>query len=57
MELRKEVVITLPCLIFPSTRIYAVIGTGLLLFLYPLWAIGLLLAGGILYYFLQKKFT
>ena len=57
MFLITLVVITLLCLIFPSTRIYAVIGTGLLLFLYPLWAIGTLLTGGVVYYYLQEKFV
>ena len=50
-------VITLLCLLFPSTRVYSVIGTGMLLFLYPLWAIGLLLAAGIAYFYFQEKFT
>lgn len=56
MFLTTLVAITLLCLVFPSTRIYAVIGTGLLLFLYPLWAIGFLLTGGVAYYYLQEKF-
>ena len=56
MFLITLVVITLLCLIFPSTRIYAVIGTGLLLFLYPLWATGLLLLAGVVYFYFQEKF-
>ena len=51
------VVITLLCLVFPSTRVYSAVGMGMLLFLYPLWAIGLLLAGGVTYYYLQEYFT
>ena len=56
MLLITLVVITLLCLVFPSTRIYAVIGTGLLLFLYSLWAIGIMLTGGFIYYYFQEKF-
>jgi hypothetical protein len=50
MLLITLVVITLLCLVFPSTRIYSIVGTGMLLFLYPLWAIGFLLAAGVVYY-------
>ncbi len=57
MFLITLVVITLLCLIFPSTRIYSVIGMGLLLFLYPLVFIGVLLLAGIAYYYLQEKFA
>jgi hypothetical protein len=57
MLLITLVVITLLCLVFPSTRIYSIVGTGMLLFLYPLWAIGLLLAAGIVYQQYREKLT
>jgi hypothetical protein len=57
MFLITLVVITLLCLVFASTRIYAVIGTGLLLFLYPFLTIGFLFAAGIAYYYYQEKTT
>ena len=49
-------VTTLLFLIFPPTRLYAVIDMGLLLFFYPFLTIGLLLAAGIAYYYFQEKF-
>ena len=55
MFLITLVVITLLCLVFPSTRVYSVVGMGMLLFLYPLWAIGLLLAAGITYYYYREN--
>ena len=57
MFLITLVVITLLCLVFPSTRTYSVVCTGMLLFLYPLWAVGLLLAAGVVYFYFQEKFT
>mgnify|MGYP000249111755 CR=1 FL=1 len=55
MFLITLVSITLLCLLFPSTRIYSVVGMGMMFFLYPLWAVGLLLTGGIAYFYLQEK--
>jgi hypothetical protein len=40
------VILTLLCLALPITRVYAVIGAGLLLYLYPLLTIGTLLFMG-----------
>ena len=57
MFLITLVVITLLCLVFPSTRVYSVVGMGMLLFLYPLWAVGLLLVVGIVYYQFQEKLS
>ena len=49
-------VTTVLFLLFPPTRIYAVICTGLLLYLYPFLTIGILLAAGIAYYYFREKF-
>lgn len=44
-------------LLIPATRLYAVIDIGLLLFLYPFLTIGILLLGGIAYYYYKEKLT
>jgi hypothetical protein len=53
------VVITALCLLIPMTRIYAVIGTGLLLYFYTtltLTLLGVLIISGIaVQYFLRRK--
>lgn len=48
------VVLIALCLAFPPTRIYAVIGTGLLLYIYPLMTLGVLLFAGIAYFLIQN---
>ena len=49
------VVLTALCLVFPPTRIYAVILSGLLLYIYPAAALGVLSIAGIAYYFYRRK--
>ena len=49
------VVLTALCLVFPPTRIYAVILSGLLLYIYPAAALGVLTVAGIAYYFYRRK--
>ena len=49
------VVLTALCLIFPPTRIYAVILSGLLLYIYPTAALGILAITGITYYFYRRN--
>jgi len=46
-------VISALCLLLPVTRVYGVIGAGILVYFYPL-TIGLLLLGGAAFYFLRK---
>ena len=48
------VVLTALCLAFPPTRMYGVIGTGLLLYLYPLWTLGVLALAGIAFYLIKN---
>ena len=45
------------CLIFPPTRIYSVIISGLLLYIYPTAALGILAVAGIAYYFYRRTFA
>ena len=49
-------VTTVLFLLFPPTRLYAVIDMGLLLFLYPFLTIGILLLAGVAYYYFREKF-
>jgi len=42
------------CLLLPVTRVYGVIGAGILMYFYPFPTIGILLTGGIAYYFFHK---
>ena len=43
------------CLLLPSTRKYAVFGTGLLLYFQPYYTIGVLALAGIAYYFYRRN--
>lgn len=47
-------VITALCLVLPTTRIYAVIGTGLLFYFHPYYTIGVLLVMGIAFFYFRK---
>jgi len=49
------VVLTALCLVFPPTRIYAVILSGLLLYIYPAAALGILSVAGVAYFIYRKK--
>lgn len=51
------VVIAALCLVFPSTRIYAVISAGTAFYLYPYLTLGILLVAGIAYYFIHRRNT
>ena len=42
------------CLLLPVTRVYGVIGAGILLYFYPFPTLGILLLGGAAFYFLRK---
>jgi hypothetical protein len=48
------VVLAALCLAFPPTRIYSVILTGLLLYIYPYVTLGVLALAGIAYYFYRR---
>jgi len=50
-------VITALCFVFASTRKYGVIGTGLLLYFQPLFAVGVLAVAGIIYFFYRRNFA
>jgi len=43
------------CLVLASTRKYAVLGAGLLLYFYPLPTLGLLVVAGIAYYYIYRR--
>ena len=49
------VVITVLCLVIPVTRIYAVIGAGLLLYFYFYLTISILLVAGIAFYYFHRR--
>jgi hypothetical protein len=51
------VVLAAMCLIFPPTRIYAVIISGLLLYIYPTAALGILAVAGIIYFTYRRFFA
>ena len=48
------VVLAAMCLILPPTRIYAVIISGLLLYIYPAAALGILAIAGIAYFIYRR---
>jgi fatty-acid desaturase len=49
------VVITALCFLLPTTRLYAVIGAGMLLYFYTYLTIGVHLFAGIAFYFHRRK--
>ena len=51
------VVLTALCLVFPPTRIYAVILSGLLLYIYPAAALGVITVAGIFYFIYRRTFA
>ena len=48
-------VISALCLVLASTRKYAVLGAGLLLYFYPFPTLGLLAAAGVAYYYIHWR--
>ena len=48
-------IVTALCLLLPVTRIYGVIGVGMLLYFKPALTLGVLLIAGITYFFLWRK--
>ncbi len=42
------------CLLLPVTRVYGVIGAGILVYFYPIPALGILLLGGAAYLYFHK---
>jgi hypothetical protein len=50
-------VITALCFVFPTLRIYGVIGTGLLLYFKPYLTLGVMSVVGIAYYFYRRNFA
>ena len=42
------------CILLPITRVYGVIGAGILLYFYPFPTIGILLLGGATYMYFHK---
>ena len=51
------VVLDAMCLIFPPTRIYSVIISGLLLYVYPAAALGVITVAGITYFTYRRFFA
>ena len=47
-------VISALCLILPVTRVYGVLGAGTLVYFYPFPTLGILLIGGVAYYYFHK---
>ena len=50
-------VITVLCLALPLTRMYAVIGAGLLLYFYTYLTLGVLLVAGIIFYYIKRRYS
>ena len=48
-------IVTALCLLLPVTRIYGVIGVGILLYFRPALTLGVLLLAGIIYFFIWRK--
>ena len=48
-------IVTALCLLLPVTRIYGVIGVGILLYFRPALTLSVLLIAGIIYFFLWRK--
>ena len=45
------------CLLLPVTRVYGVIGAGILLYFFPFLTLGVLALAGIAYYFYRRNFA
>ena len=43
------------CLLLPVTRVYGVIGTGILVYFYPFPTLGILIIGGAVYFYFFHK--
>ena len=50
-------VVTALCLLLPVTRVYGVIGVGMLLYFRPALTLGVLLVAGIIYIFYRRNFA
>ena len=50
-------VVTALCLLLPVTRIYGVVGVGMLLYFRPFLSLAVLAVAGIAYYFYRRKFA
>ena len=48
-------VISALCLLLPVTRVYGVIGAGILVYFNPVPTLGILLIGGAVYFFFFRK--
>ena len=42
------------CLLLPVTRVYGVIGAGILLYFFPFLTLGILLTGGAIFFYFHK---
>ena len=43
------------CLLLPVTRVYGVIGAGILLYFFPFLTLGILATGGVAFYYLHRR--
>ena len=50
-------VVTALCLLLPVTRIYGVIGVGILLYFRPVLSLAVLAAAGIIYFVYRRNFA
>ena len=50
-------IVTALCLLLPVTRIYGVIGVGILLYFRPFLTLGTLLLAGAIYYIYRRNFA
>ncbi|MHC4799671.1 MAG: hypothetical protein ACYTF1_23805 [Planctomycetota bacterium] len=47
-------VISALCLLLPVTRVYGIVGAGILTYFFPVPTLGILLLGGAAYYYFRK---
>ena len=55
MEITTILVISALCLLLPSTRIYALIGIGMVFYFHPVTTTGVLALAGITFYYIQRR--
>ena len=50
-------IVTALCLLLPATRIYGVVGVGILLYFRPALSLGVLAVAGIVYFIYRRTFA
>jgi len=55
MSFLTAAVVTALCLLLPITRIYGVLGLGILLYFSPFLSLGVLAVAGVAYFYLHRR--